>query len=303
MLIATGITKNKQGLYILFILTVISVFTAEKSFYDIFFQNDRKEMLENSILVSNSNEEVNNISLKIDEIINTKKKTQILLEPGEYKEVIDLRANKFVNIVGLPNKTTKIIDKTGDYYSSPLNISGDGYFKNLTFVANHDEVNGVMPEITSYAVHIDWAGEGDLLFENSTFISYQNSAVGIGMHQSQTITFKDCIFYTNSDYGASVYAHNNVSSGVTDQLLIFENCLFISEKGDSLRLDDSNIIFDDGLGNDMTVKFINNYFYSKEKKRGTFFAFNKPIGKETLSGRIKLDQSSSGNNIPELNAN
>ena len=226
----------------------------------------------------------------------------IILYPGIYKEVVDLRSNQFVDIVSLNKETTRILDSTGDYDNSPLNISGNGYFKNLTFVASHDDLVGPLPDKKSYAVHIDHPGSGGLIFEDCNFMSYQNSAVGIGMHQSQTVIFKRCTLYSDSDYGACMYAHNNVTSGVKNQLLIFEDCKFISEKGDSLRLDDSNIIFDDGLGNDMTVKFINNYFYSKEKGKGTLSVSHAPIGTGTICGRIKLDQSSSGNNIPELNA-
>lgn len=223
------------------------------------------------------------------------------LYPGDYNEVVDLRGNQFVDIIGINKETTQIVDKSGSYESSPLNVSGNGYFKNITFLANHDDLVGTLPEKTSYAVHIDHVGTGKLVFEDCQFISYQNSAVGIGMHADQTIIFRRCQFYTNSNYGACVYAHNNIESDIANQRLVFEECTFISEKGDSLRVDDANIIFGDNLGNDMTIKFINNYFYSYEKEAGVFKANNESIGVGTISGRVKLDKGSYGNNIDALN--
>lgn len=230
------------------------------------------------------------------------KRTTIDLLPGEYTEILNIQGNKYVDVVGKNKVTTKLIDHSGDYQKCPLQVSGEGYFKDMTIIADHEDVTGELPDPTSYAAHIDYAGEGTLIFENVDFESYQNSAVGIGMHQNQTIIFRNCRIYNNSARGAAFYAHCNVSSGVANQRLILENCIIISENSDAIRLDDSNIIFGDGLGNDMTVRFINNYFFSVSKGEPSIFIYNAPVSDEYLCGRIKLDPMSHGNNIDILNA-
>ena len=254
------------------------------------------------VKVAKQNGEFDKISSAITAIKSNGKRKTIELYPGDYEEVALLASNQFVDIVGKNKRTTKIIDKSGDYQKCPLQVSGDGYFQNLTIIANHENVTGDMPQPPSYAGHIDYPGTGTLIFEDVDFESYQNSAVGIGMHQNQTIIFRRCRFYIDSTRGAAFYAHCNVNSGVTNQRLVLEDCVIISEKSDAIRLDDSNIIFGDGEGNEMEVTFINNYFYSVSKGSPSIVIYNDPISDEYLCGHIKLDPMSHGNNIDILNA-
>lgn len=254
------------------------------------------------VKVAKQNGEFDKISSAITAIKSNGKRKTIELYPGDYEEVALLASNQFVDIVGKNKRTTKIIDKSGDYANCPLQVSGEGFFKDFTVIANHDNVTGSLPATTSYAAHIDYVGAGTLIFEDIDFESYQNSAVGIGMHQNQTIIFRRCRFYIDSTRGAAFYAHCNVNSGVTNQRLILEDCVIISEKSDAIRLDDSNIIFGDGLGNEMEVTFINNYFYSIAKGSPSIVIYNDPISEEYLCGHIKLDPMSHGNNIDILNA-
>ena len=254
------------------------------------------------IKVAKQNGEFDKVSSAVTAIKSNAKRKTIELYPADYEEIALLASNQFVDIVGKNKRTTKIIDKSGDYANCPLQVSGEGFFKDFTVIANHDNVTGSLPATTSYAAHIDYAGAGTLIFEDMEFESYQNSAVGIGMHQNQTIIFRRCRFYNDSDYGASFYAHCNVNSGVTNQRLVLEDCVIISEKSDAIRLDDSNIIFSDGEGNEMEVTFINNYFYSVSKGSPSIVIYNDPVSDEYLCGHIKLDPMSHGNNIDILNA-
>lgn len=263
---------------------------------------DKLETPSGSIIVAAANGDVTTLNSAKSVILAEGKRTTMDVFPGEYIEVLGLSGNRYIDFVGRNKSTTKLIDKSGDYQKCPLQISGDGYFQNLTIIANHDNVTGDMPQPPSYAGHVDYPGTGTLIFEDVDFESYQNSAVGIGMHQDQTVIFRRCRFYNDSDYGASFYAHCNTNSGVTNQRLILENCVIISENAVAMRLDDSNIIFGDGLGNDMTVTFINNYFFSIAQGKPVVTMYNPPISSEHLCGHIKLDPMSHGNNIDILNA-
>ena len=228
------------------------------------------------------------------------KNITLIVMPGEYEEVIDLRENTSIDILFLYKKYTKLIDKSGKYINSPLMVSGNNNIRNATIVANHDK--GV--EISSpysYALHYDYLGEGTTIFENCKFESYQNSAVGIGMHENQTLIFKNCDFYSEYD-GGTFYCHNATDSGVTNQKIILIECRIVAEMGLALRIDDANIGSGDGLGNQMEMEFINCNFISMTLGENSYQFTQTALGDSTLSGNIKLSPDSHGNNLDVLNA-
>lgn len=228
-------------------------------------------------------------------------KITLLTMPGIYEEVIDLKQNTNISIVGVNRKDCIIVDKSGEYANSPLMISGSGYIANLTIIQNHDN----NPSFTSpgYAVHFDYTGAGETIFENCRFESYQNAAVGIGMHQDQTLKFKNCEFYKDGTYnGGSLYFHNQTESGITNQRLVIDNCRIVSKQGRSVSITDANIGHGDGLGNDMTVEFINTMAYSEELGKSSLYIGNPPTVTGGICGSIVLSAKSYGNNMSELNS-
>lgn len=230
------------------------------------------------------------------------KKVTIKIKPGTYQENLDFRGNTNMSLIGESKHDCIVLDTTGEYANTPMMASGDGLVQNLTFIQNHDSnPNPAWP--TGYAVHCDYEGTGTLEFQNCRFESYQNAAVGIGMHQSQTLKFRNCEFYkTSTNYdGGCIYFHNNVTSGVTAQWLYFENCTAIADDGCCIRADDANIGSGDGLGNTMTVTFIRNTFYSKAQGSNSINKNTSPIGTGTFVGNVKLDPMSSGNNATGCN--
>lgn len=230
------------------------------------------------------------------------KKVDIHIKSGEYEEVIDLIGNTNISLIGENKKDCVLVDKSGLYANSPLALSGDTYVKGLTIIANHDG-NPSYSSPYSYAVHFDYAGVGLTVFEDCVMKSYQNAAVGIGLHQDQTLKFKNCEFYKDSAYDGGVfYFHNAVASGVTNQNLIVENCTGIAEQGSAIRADDANIGSGDGLGNEMTVTFVGNTFYSKELGLNSVVKNTTPVSAGDFVGNIELDPMSWGNNIGGLNA-
>ena len=226
----------------------------------------------------------------------------IIVLPGEYEEIVDLKENTNIKILFLNKDDTKLIDKSGLYINSPLKVSGQNYIRNAYIVADHKE-GGEIPQPYSYALHFDFLGEGTSIFEDCKFESYQNSAVGIGMNKNQTLIFKNCDFYSDSDYdGGTLYIHNSVESGVKNQKVIFIDCNIVAEKGLALKIDDVNIGNGDGLGNQMEMEFINCNFISNTLGENCYQFTHTAIGDSALSGNIILSPKSYGNNLDALNA-
>lgn len=232
----------------------------------------------------------------------------IEVSPGTYKESIAMKATKIVDIVSKNKQRTVIRDDSGAYEKSPFSGSGNGYFQNLTFLATHDDVLGALPSKTAYAAHIDYVGEGTLVFEDCDFISYQNSAVGIGTHENQTIIFRRCSFRNNTlpaNDGGALYFHNAVTNGVENQKLIFEDCTIVSETGLYLRIDDANLM-NGGTGSLLDVTFLRcNFFSNVSGASNSGLSLRAGSGQTAegcIIGNIKLNKRSTGNNISKLNA-
>lgn len=231
-------------------------------------------------------------------------KITLVVMPGTYEEIVNLHGNTHISIVGVSKKDCILIDKSGDYANCPLQISGEGYITNITIVANHDNnptLTGV--SVYAYAVHADYEGVGTTVFENCRFESYQNAAVGIGMHQSQTLKFRNCEFYKDGTIydGGCLYFHNSITTGVTAQRLIIENCDIRSKQGTSINITDANIGYGGGGGNDMIVEFINTMAYSEVSGKNSLFIGNTPTVTNGICGSIVLDRKSYGNNIALFN--
>lgn len=252
----------------------------------------------------NGSGDYSSISKAVTEVKSKKSEKDITLivMPGEYEENVDLRENTNINIVFLNKEDTKLIDRSDTSVVSTLILSGQNNIRNANIVASHkNRVESPFPN--SYALHYDYPGEGTTLFENCTFESDQNSAVGIGMHENQTVIFKNCDFYSNSEYdGGTFYCHNSAESGVKNQKIILIDCRIVAEKGFALRIDDANMGSGDGLGNEMEIEFINCSFISRTLGENCYRITQPALGEATLSGNIKLSPESHGNNLEILNA-
>ena len=223
----------------------------------------------------------------------------IIIRPGIYKEHLSL-IGRDLSLVGMDRDTCIIQDDSGDYYKAPLTISGNAFISNLTFISTHD--NGTTYKIPSYAVHCDSAGAGLLTFSNCKLTSYQNSAIGIGMQQNQTLVFADCEFRKNASYnGGSFYCHNDQFSNVLNQHLIIKIFNITTNLGYAMKIDDANT-YNGGTNSPMDIALYNNVLYSDEKGVSDIVLFRDAPLNGGISGQIKLVQDSSGNNISSLNA-
>ena len=131
----------------------------------------------------------------------------ILIYPGVYKEVCDIKGTHNISLVGINRNTCIIRDDSGIYNNAPLRIEGNCYIANLTLIATHNDkndyvVNGVLNYNPSYALHIDDRHPDDdddylVTIFNCVCYSEQNSALGVGMDKKTTIQLIQCEFITN----------------------------------------------------------------------------------------------------------
>lgn len=230
----------------------------------------------------------------------------ILVMPGVYKESVDI-AGRNIAIVGVNKQSCIIRNDSGDYYTPPLNISGGGnYLANLTILATHDD--GWNPPIPSYAVHCDAEGKGTTEIFNCNLISKQQSGIGIGLHDKQTLILRCCEIYKNDinkpSNGGSIYMHNQQWGGATEQKLIVDNCKIYTDTGYAIVIEDANHrpggTYDDKR--DSTISFYGNTFWSNEMGKDGIIGGDKPLDADSMFGYIKLTEDSHGNNLEAFNA-
>lgn len=226
----------------------------------------------------------------------------IIIYPGIYLEKVNT-VGKFVSLIGVDKKACIIKTDTGNYTNPPLECSGGLYAENLTFLATSESPD--VHTLYSYAVHMDFYGSGKTEFFNCIFESQQNSALGIGLHQDQTLILSSCDIVKKSnghvyDEGGALYFHNSPNPE-TGQKLIVKNSKIVADQGYALRIDDARLNAG-GTDTTTTVEFINNNFLSIVSGSGSniYFAGNAPVN-GGISGNIKLTTNSYYNNIQILN--
>lgn len=218
----------------------------------------------------------------------------IKIAAGTYVEELQAISETLAHsFIGADKDKTIICDVAGGASFELLKVSG-GYFENLTISRKN----------SGYAIHADYAKEGDIEFFNCKIKTISGSVLGAGSHQNQTLRLRNCQLYQKgATIGTGImYWHNNVNANTSGQRLEMFDC---DVYGDEyvLRIDDANKIYSDGamqVGN-ATCLFVKNTFWSTNTqkyvdKRGT------PTAQGAIVGNIILDPRSHGNNIAELNA-
>lgn len=221
----------------------------------------------------------------------------ILVYPGTYKEVVNLLGTAYISIVGVNKVTCILRDDSGQYLNAPLRVEGDSYISNMTIIATHEyDTSTPVDNLRAYAVHCDDDGEGITEFNNCILISYQNAALGCGLHTNQTVKLIDCELYsycpnesTMKDNGA-LYLHDG--NGAINQNVIVKNCIIKSLYGKSMYLNGH-------YGTEVIASFYNNMFWCEETGKNSIKLDSPNAG---ISNNIKLSKNSYGNNIDMLNA-
>lgn len=135
----------------------------------------------------------------------------IIIYPGVYNEVLFIKGNHYVSLIGINKETCVIKNDTAHYNNAPLRIQGACYVANLTFISTADKyssntgygheawkkdvLDGVsnptwLNTIGSYAVHCDDVTNGEIttsIFENCYMYSETFPAFGSGMQLNNTI--------------------------------------------------------------------------------------------------------------------
>ena len=225
----------------------------------------------------------------------------IMLGKGKYNESINVGNKYDLSIIGECVDHCVVFNTSGMYKNAPFTISGNVFMENIQLSMYADD--SFVPDISSqdtfagYALHIDGVSRDPNSFNYATFINckfYSTAfpAVGLGTQQRQSIKFDNCEFIrncTNENYkfdnwkGAFIGHPDNGS----EQNLTFMNCYFESNYGKS-----GNLRTDVGEPYSLTLKAINNTFYSKEEGLNSF---------EYIQGQTYLHGSSHGNTSTNLN--
>ncbi|MCT3693150.1 hypothetical protein HZP84_16335 [Elizabethkingia anophelis] len=243
----------------------------------------------NTITVRKEGGNFNSIQSAIAYADTRGRKQFIEIDSGEYIEELRLVSGMSHALIGQSKESVIITNYLGDLYE-PIKVKGGWYFQDI-------QVRNVG---RGYAVHADYAGAGEIEFNNCKIVTHEHAAIGSGSHQDQTLRLRNCELKNTGDYIGSglLYWHNNVNSGVTNQRLEVINCILHSIEEMSLRIEDANLLSGDGLGNEAKVLFIGNNLFSEVWKKNIEL---KPSGTAFVGNSIFLDERSYGNNIMVLN--
>ncbi|OMD92713.1 hypothetical protein [Paenibacillus odorifer] len=146
----------------------------------------------------------------------TTNRVTILVATGFYEEEIILVPNPGIDIIGSGCDSTTV-SHSSVYPNAPIYTVGGGYFQDIGFVCSVSGVN-------SYAFHFESqmdATAGLVKFVNCSFLSYNNSGVGIGLGQDTGVQFVGCDIASVGH--PPVYAHNYPANNVSNQLLEIRN--------------------------------------------------------------------------------
>jgi len=223
----------------------------------------------------------------------------VLIMPGIYVESVEIVGGRSISLIGINKETCIVRDDTGDYYKAPINMSGNVKIENLTVIATHDA--DTMQELRSYAVHHDFAGEGKSVIKNCKLISYQASALGIGLQNNQQLEIDGVEMY--SSMRQALLMHPSVTTA-TNQKMLVKNCVIKADYPTTISLIDSNNNGASGGSadnRDTELTFYNNIAWSTTNGKVAQVYSTTPMGTGEF-GYMQLTGDSFGNNIPELNA-
>ena len=228
----------------------------------------------------------------------------IKIYPGTYFERVLVPVGRYISLIGLNRLACIIRDDTAQYPACTLDYRGLGRIEGLSFINTYDDlVDPVLQDLYAYAVHLDYAGAGNVELFNCFMRSNTSAAIGIGLHQDQSVKIDNCEMYANTDIGVThtihgaLLCHSGVGSNVTGQKLEVRNSVFHSVNNKACSITDD--LSSGGVGMDVT--FINNIGYCDQNGITNVVNVTTPTT-GNLSGEINLTPYSFGNNLPELNA-
>lgn len=183
---------------------------------------------------------------------------------------------RYISMIGVDKYHCIVKDDKGNYTTPPAEILVNGLIKNISFIATHDNQDTSATQ-GSYAVHIDATPVGNvgynMQFENCYFESDQTAGVGIGLHNSAHLSFKNCDIvskavasyapyerYTSLAYLGALCCHASTTSTDTDQILTIDGCTAMAKENKVYN-------FATNENCNMTIKAYNNTFWCEETEQ------------------------------------
>ncbi len=227
----------------------------------------------------------------------------ILVYPGDYEEVVNI-ADRYISLVGIDKYSCRIIDKSGKYINSTVNMGGGNLLANFTIIASEENKPADYTGEPAYCVHHDYSGEGESFIENCELISSSSAPLGIGLQHNQQLTIKNVVAKCKTFNRPALLMHNNLLAGSTKQKMIVENSRFYADGDTALYLVDSNQTSGAKDSVDTTLSFYNTMFFSKTRGKVNIIGGTSPMTVGANSGDyglMKVTLDSFGNNLTELN--
>lgn len=225
----------------------------------------------------------------------------ILVYPAVYDNEIVKAGDKELSIIGVDKDKCIIQNDSGAYNDDPIQMTS-GYLANVTVKANASSSYVYDSSVSeNYCLHIDAGGVSkEMTVENCNFISYHWACIGIGLHQDQKVTIKNCeLLNVQNDYSHRRLAlsfHEGTGSNITNQLLILDNCRIRSKAGKTIsyqRVSTTSY---------MELRFYNNALYDEINGINCLsgdFSRNGKYLNDTQT--LELSGDSYGNNVSDFN--
>jgi len=218
----------------------------------------------------------------------------IIVYPGIYLESVYVGGGRFLSIIGINKKECIIKSTSGLYEDAPLEIAGNCYIENMTLISIFSVYPTELTGHKAYAVHVDYAGEGVVEFNNCHLKSSCSAAIGSGTQNNQTIKFRNCLIesdtpseLTTSQYGAVFFHASTVTTAVNQQVEM-HNCIIRSTNANTMWLADVN------GASDIYLSFYNNMFWSSINSKS-----DSSIA--VYGSKVHITEDSYGNNVAKLN--
>lgn len=148
----------------------------------------------------------------------------IQIAPGQYDEEIILYPNPGIDFIGSGAGVT-IISAASDYPNATLYTMGSGRFESIGFIQQEK------PGSDAYALHVEaqvYSGASEITFIDCAFLSYNNSALGMGLGKDYFVRFRGCRIQAVER--PAILAHNLPQGNIpnANQLLVLDGCEIIS---------------------------------------------------------------------------